>query len=73
MYIFQVHFHGADMNSLHNFISPEYLPIEWGGKQPPYNTKDITRLIKENENKLIGISMNFFLLFLSWLSILKYN
>lgn len=42
------------MSSLHNFVSPEYLPAEWGGKQPPYNAKAITRLIKENENKLIG-------------------
>ncbi len=42
------------MSSLHNFISPEYLPVEWGGTKPPYNTKAIKRLIQENENKLAG-------------------
>lgn len=42
------------MSKLHDHISPEYLPAEWGGKQPEYNAKAITKLVKENENKLIG-------------------
>lgn len=42
------------MSSLHKYISPEYLPKEWGGKKEEYNAKAITKLIKENENKLIG-------------------
>ncbi|XP_065226867.1 retinaldehyde-binding protein 1-like isoform X2 [Planococcus citri] len=49
----RIHLHGSDMSSLHDFISPEYLPAEWGGKRPEYNAKAITKLIKENENKLI--------------------
>lgn len=46
------------MSSLHSFVSPEYLPSEWGGNKGEYNSKAITRLVKENENKLIGTQVS---------------
>lgn len=29
-----IHFHGADMTSLHRFVPPEHLPAKYGGMMP---------------------------------------
>ncbi|KAJ8321948.1 hypothetical protein KUTeg_000419 [Tegillarca granosa] len=35
-----LHFHGQNFQELTEFIDEENLPEEYGGKQPPFSTKD---------------------------------
>ncbi|KAK3602090.1 hypothetical protein CHS0354_029513 [Potamilus streckersoni] len=39
-FVSRIHFHGNRMEELHKFIDPEYLPVDYGGKQPCYSNKD---------------------------------
>uniref|UniRef100_A0A8W8NGF0 CRAL-TRIO domain-containing protein n=2 Tax=Magallana TaxID=2171616 RepID=A0A8W8NGF0_MAGGI len=36
----RLHFHGKNVQELTEFIDPEYLPEEYGGKAPPFSNKD---------------------------------
>lgn len=54
VYSSQVHFHYADMTSLHKFIAPEALPQEYGGTGEPINYEEQQRtLLYENEGRLL--------------------
>ncbi|XP_061183887.1 alpha-tocopherol transfer protein-like [Saccostrea echinata] len=36
----RLHFHGKNVQELTDYIDPEYLPEEYGGKAPPYSNKE---------------------------------
>ena len=38
--------HGADHNSLYEFVPPEHLPVEFGGQLPPVDTYSAATLFE---------------------------
>ncbi|XP_067141834.1 alpha-tocopherol transfer protein-like [Centruroides vittatus] len=44
----RLHFH-SDMKTLHEFISPDCLPIEFGGKLPRFDPTESNNMLKANE------------------------
>jgi hypothetical protein len=38
--MFQIYFHGQDMESLHSHIDPKFLPKRYGGMRPEYRYTD---------------------------------
>ena len=42
----QIHMHGADYASLHEFLPPEHLPAEFGGHLPPLDTYSAAKLFE---------------------------
>ncbi|XP_064480890.1 alpha-tocopherol transfer protein-like [Ornithodoros turicata] len=45
----RIFFHGNDMTSLHQHISPDALPREYGGTQDELDNKDLVRILQQNE------------------------
>ncbi|XP_023210946.1 clavesin-1-like [Centruroides sculpturatus] len=39
----------SDMTSLHEFIHPEYLPIEYGGELPDFDSSELFEVVRQNE------------------------
>ncbi|XP_067124447.1 alpha-tocopherol transfer protein-like [Centruroides vittatus] len=48
----RIHFH-SDMESLHKFISPDYLPSDYGGNLSSFDPTDANNMIKSNEELFI--------------------
>lgn len=49
-----MHFHYSDMSSLHKFIAPESLPVEYGGTGEPIDYKELQQtFLYENEGRLM--------------------
>lgn len=44
----RIHFHGSDMSSLHEHISPKHLPERYGGVHPDYNYNDWIKFFEKN-------------------------
>jgi hypothetical protein len=38
--MFQIYFHGQDLESLHSHIDPKFLPKRYGGMRPEYRYTD---------------------------------
>lgn len=45
----RIYFHGEDMSSLHQHISPDVLPKEYGGTQGDFDNRDFVAAMEENE------------------------
>ncbi|XP_067134247.1 clavesin-2-like [Centruroides vittatus] len=43
----RIHFHSSGMESLHNFIDPKYLPVEYGGELPPFDPTECNEKLLE--------------------------
>ncbi|XP_023210945.1 alpha-tocopherol transfer protein-like [Centruroides sculpturatus] len=39
----------SDMTSLHEFVHPEYLPIEYGGELPYFDSSELFVVVRQNE------------------------
>jgi len=50
----QIHFHSRDWTSLHQFISPDVLPPEYGGHKPEVDFRKNQQYLYDNEEKLMG-------------------
>ncbi|XP_067119762.1 clavesin-2-like [Centruroides vittatus] len=45
----RIHLHGSDMKELHKVIDPKYLPAEFGGELPPFDSTEYIQQLKDNE------------------------
>lgn len=45
----RMHFHGSDMNSLHKFIHPNFLPADVGGELPIFDPAEANQILKKHE------------------------
>jgi hypothetical protein len=50
----QIHFHDRDWTSLHKFITPDVLPIEYGGHKSNVDFGKSQQYLYDNEEKLMG-------------------
>ncbi|KAF6215477.1 hypothetical protein GE061_010231 [Apolygus lucorum] len=50
-----IHFHKTNWPSLHKFISPDVLPMEYGGKLPPLDYKKLRTYISDRQARLEDI------------------
>ena len=50
----QIHFHDRDWASLHKFISPDNLPLEYGGHKLEVDFIKSQQLFYDNEDKIKG-------------------
>ncbi|CAL1283582.1 unnamed protein product [Larinioides sclopetarius] len=50
--VFHVVFYpmGSDLEELHNQVSPDYLPVEYGGKLPSSSLVDLNSIVNEKES-----------------------
>ena len=49
-FLFQIYFHGQDLESLHAHIDPKFLPRRYGGMRPEYSYTDwIDRLVNNKQ------------------------
>lgn len=51
---FQVHNHGNDVEALHNFIEPKYLPKRYGGIRPDYPYREWFKNLSKNPKIVEG-------------------
>lgn len=56
----RIRFHGADLKSLHKFISPSILPAEYGGDQPSFDNSDMVQELNKMEGYFIGLQENIY-------------
>jgi len=56
----RIRFHGADLDSLHKYISPSILPEEYGGEQPPFDNSDMVQEINQMEDYFVGLQSNIY-------------
>jgi len=54
-------FHGADMESLHRYISPSILPAEFGGEQPPFDNTSMVLQLHNLEQYFVDLKNNIYL------------
>jgi hypothetical protein len=54
-------FHGADMESLHRYISPSILPAEFGGEQPPFDNTSMVLQLHNLEQYFVDLQNNVYL------------
>jgi hypothetical protein len=50
----QIHVHDRDWTSLHEFISPDVLPQEYGGHKTEVDFRKSQQHLYDNEEKLTG-------------------
>lgn len=50
----QIHNHGNDLESLHNFIDPKYLPKKYGGIRPDYPYREWFKNLSKNPQVVKG-------------------
>ncbi|XP_023238562.1 alpha-tocopherol transfer protein-like isoform X3 [Centruroides sculpturatus] len=46
----RMHFHSSGMESLHKFIDPKYLPVEYGGELPPFDPTECNEKLLEYQD-----------------------
>ncbi|XP_063239563.1 clavesin-2-like isoform X2 [Bacillus rossius redtenbacheri] len=51
----RIYFHGADLGSLHAFVSPDILPQEYGGKKPPFDNTAWRQSLLDSEHKFVEL------------------
>ncbi|XP_067119760.1 clavesin-2-like [Centruroides vittatus] len=49
----RIHLHGSDMKELHKVIDPKYLPAEFGGELPPFDSTEYIQQLKDNEELFV--------------------
>jgi len=54
--VFQIHFHGQDLESLHSHIDPKFLPKAYGGLRPEYSYTDWVDNLVHNKDIVAGKS-----------------
>jgi hypothetical protein len=54
--VFQIHFHGQDLESLHSHIDPKFLPKAYGGFRPEYSYTDWVDSLVHNKDIVAGKS-----------------
>jgi hypothetical protein len=54
--VFQIHFHGQDLESLHSHIDPKFLPKAYGGFRPEYSYTDWVDNLVHNKDIVAGKS-----------------
>lgn len=47
-----IHFHKNNWPSLHKYVTPDILPKEYGGNQPPLNYDELRKYLYDNEKRL---------------------
>jgi hypothetical protein len=57
--MFQIHFHGQDLESLHSHIDPKFLPKRYGGMRPEYSYTDWIEGIVDNKAIIAGKYFRF--------------
>ncbi|XP_023238538.1 clavesin-1-like [Centruroides sculpturatus] len=45
----RIHLYGSDIDSLHTYIDPKYLPEEFGGKLPNFDPTESNQILRNNE------------------------
>ncbi|XP_023212469.1 clavesin-1-like isoform X2 [Centruroides sculpturatus] len=45
----RIHFHGSNMKDLHKEIDPKYLPAEFGGELPPFDSTETKQRLRDLE------------------------
>ncbi|XP_067119761.1 alpha-tocopherol transfer protein-like [Centruroides vittatus] len=45
----RIHLYGSDMKELHKVFDPKYLPAEFGGELPPFDSTEYIQQLKDNE------------------------
>ena len=53
-FVFQIHFHGQDLESLHSHIDPKFLPKAYGGLRPEYSYTDWVDSLVRNKDIVAG-------------------
>ncbi|EDS28629.1 conserved hypothetical protein [Culex quinquefasciatus] len=51
----RIHLHGHNLNSLHKYISKDFLPAEYGGTLPPFDNTEWRTAILENEQYFVDL------------------
>jgi hypothetical protein len=52
--VFQIYFHGQDLESLHSHIDPKFLPKTYGGLRPEYSYTDWVDSLVHNKDIMAG-------------------
>lgn len=47
-----IHFHKSNWSSLHKYVTPDILPVEYGGKLPSLNYDELRNYLYEGEDRL---------------------
>lgn len=59
--LFQIYFHGQDLESLHAHIEPKFLPRKYGGMRPEYNYTDWLDSLVYN-HQIVSGGYNYYVL-----------